>query len=297
MKTLYSLLISSLLLVSLNSKAQYTPLVVDSAHWIVGICDSHVLPPTSYAWEYYILGDTIVNTVQYKKVYKRSWTSILCTLDRPYNSYSLFSLIREDTLARKVYSTGGGYACPSGPDTVLYDFNLQIGDTFKSCLTDYMGGVVIGGISLNSSFWLSSTTYHSTEGELYEGVGSNFGLFEHLGYNVSGAADPGLSYYCRGNLASCGLPTNIKKYESIRNVTISPNPISQHQNIKIKVFNTKNIKLKVYDLLGENYNLNYKVVNKNELEVESSFLHNGVYLFIVEDGNSVLTKQKVIVLK
>ncbi len=271
----------------LGKTQQYVPLVVDSAHWIIEQCDGSIIDGA--AWEYYILGDTVVNSIDYKKVYKRWWQYDFCTLTQPYTNYQLFSLIREDTLNRKVYSTGnniiwgtsGGYACPSDNDTLIYDFDLQIGDTVNTCVT---GLKTITFIS-QPNFWRSSTTFHTNSGvELYEGVGSMFGLFEYLEFALSGGVDPQLAHYCIGNLANCGLTVSEEEYFT-SNVKIYPNPTNGIIKIEFDESRVNN-QFYIYNVSGKL--MEKKYINSKTSTLNVSHLAEGIYYYkIVSSSNKI----------
>lgn len=285
MKKIALILLLFFFLNSFSGKAQqYVPLVVDSAHWIVESCDVVALPPVGSAWEYYILGDTIVNSIQYKKVYQRGWDYQYCSISyQTIYPYQLFSLIREDTLTRKVYSTGGAlFGCTPGNDTLMYDFDLQIGDTVNSCL--FLNEKRIDTI-IQNNIWLPSRTYKISfsADELYEGVGSNFGLFEIIEVNLSGGAGTGLAHYCRGGLSNCSLPLSVKETTSIQpQLHVYPNPTSSVLHIELP-FSTDILKaqLHLFDITGKE--VLTKEISSRSSQIDVSSYSKGIYFYRLEN--------------
>jgi type IX secretion system substrate protein len=275
---------------SFSGKAQqYVPLVVDSTHWIIEHCDYDAMPPTGSAWEYYILGDTIVNLIPYKKVYKRGWDYPFCDISyQTIYPYSLFSLIREDTLTKKVYSTGGGWACPSGNDTLMYDFDLQIGDTTNTCITRWK---VLDTI-IQGNIWLSSKLYTIGGGyELYEGVGSQFGLFERMTFSVSGGGDPRLTHYCRGDLSNCGLTLSSEENSNFTdNLLLYPNPATNQLIIEYDLNIADNLLIEIYSIDGKRRFS--KTMNMDKINLDVSKFSQGIYFIRLINDKKIIAMQK-----
>src|ERR1035437_5061123 len=84
--------------------------------------------------DYYALfinGDTIIGTNTYHKIYRQGYTVYACWNPPTTPVYSYYSAhydcaIRQDSLQKKVFHYYNYY--PS-KDTILYDFNLNVGDT------------------------------------------------------------------------------------------------------------------------------------------------------------------------
>lgn len=291
MRIIFNGIIVLFLLNSFSGRAQpYTPLVVDSTHWIIEHCDFSALPPSGNAWEYYILGDTVVNLIQYKKVYTRGWDFIFCNITQPNSPYQLFSLIREDTINKKVYSTGGGLACPSGNDTLLYDFDLQITDTINTCIT---GFETISTITLGNPWLLSRKFTTNNNYELYEGVGSNFGLFERMELSVSGGGDPRLTHFCRGDISNCGLTVSINNeanYSELKNVY--PNPITNNLIINYELDGSKKLEIEIYSIDGKIQFSGNMITDRINIDVSN--FSPGIYFIKLFKNHQIVLTQKLI---
>ncbi len=97
----------------------YNPIVIDGYSWnVVNIGDGGNPKQTIYRTNTEVIkGDTIINGVTYKKF----WVADDCNLEK----VNLLALIREDIEEQKVY------AYNKGAEVLLYDFNVEIGDTIK----------------------------------------------------------------------------------------------------------------------------------------------------------------------
>ena len=226
--------LSFLLLLFFNTcsvKAQqYVPLVVDSTHWFTTPSGQCLYPPPYSITEYYLVGDTSISSINYKKVYYRTETQNSCSFSSLSSNFSLFALLREDTTTKKVYAIlfENTNSCPLNQEVLLYDFDLQVGDTLKQqdlCLL-LNDDVVTSTFPPND--WIpTANAYHLSDGGsvLYEGVGSTYGLFDEIFISVSGP-QPLLYDYCRGGLSNCNyLITSVDNLEVDENINVFPNPI------------------------------------------------------------------------
>jgi hypothetical protein len=160
----------------------YRPFPEDSALWIVDWVTPHNNPPILR--DVYIMhGDTIFNNVSYNKIYKES-----NVYNYPYgpstvsSAYKYIGAMRQDSTNKKVFFRSDTMST----DTLLYNFNLKIGDTLSATYLKLGSGMfnpvvvtnikdtLINGIHHNRFIFNHSSIY----GNLIEGVGSDCGLFE-----------------------------------------------------------------------------------------------------------------------
>ena len=178
------LVIVLLLNASYDSLSQsYHPFPDSNAVWReYGVDDPINLPDLFYINEYFIKGDTLINGLLYKKVGFYSISSI--SGDTSASNDQFF--YRQDTINKKVYIQNLFYPFN---DTLVYDFNLEVGDTLSDMLylppensVDYF--VWIDSIDTiltpNGSlkrFWLFSTATWWGYGYWIEGIGNINGFF------------------------------------------------------------------------------------------------------------------------
>lgn len=204
---LYFLFISMIfnLCIAETADAQsYNPTATEGAHWIV----IHEIDGWEIIamWEYYCTGDSTINGVEYKKVLRRELEP---TLDpppyTPISSYILYGFLRDDIINKKVYGLlyqEYWYSdCDSQTEFLLFDFSLQVGDTLAQCSMPSFYQDTIGTIVNGTAYGIDTrifTTYNQGF-NFYEGIGSDFGLFEEMFLpveNNSALENTELIYYC-----------------------------------------------------------------------------------------------------
>jgi hypothetical protein len=296
MKKITHILLLLFFLNSFSSKAQYIPLVKDSAHWLIAVNPGAFGMFTySSIFEYYSLGDTIVNSNTYKKVYKRGIQPISGYF-APYqstSSYTLFALLREDTVNRKVYTIilpPGSPSCSSNQEVLLYDFfNLSIGDTLNSC-TSYSLHPCPAITSIFPSTYGSYNTiiYEygcSTPSRYYEGIGGWDGLFEEQLNSVVTL----MWGYCIGSDVNCDIITSVKKIANNNFLSIYPNPNNGVFNIEIKDIGKTTIE--IYNISGQL--ILQKSLNQNISKISLSNYPKGMYFIKVKMNNETMI-QKIV---
>ncbi len=260
LKNIFLFFITPLLLLnSFSVKAQqYIPLVVDSTHWFTSPPPPIAPPPYEYG-EYYLVGDTTVASINYKKVYyRREWSSN--GYGNLTSNFSLVALVREDSLNRKVYGiiyNSTLNPCLLNQEILLYDFNIQIGNNLKSanlCLLLADDSVT----SIAQGHWLPSNSFSLYKvGQLHEGVGSDFGLLETMFISVSGPQHR-LIDYCRGGLSNCKyLITSVVNETSKNKIAVFPNPLIDYFTINSK----------------KNFELEYQITSINGIIIEKGRSH------------------------
>lgn len=163
----------------LSAQSAYHPMLADDRSW--DIFNTTIGPePCPYigAYHAFIGGDSVINGLTYKKIVS---SPILSSIAFPwcggfYLGDTVFQsnpfLLREDSAARKVYH----YSHDDQAEYVLFDFNLQTGDTLKTTWGD--------------GNWIIDTVFDYTlaNGEVrkrFQGVGAGFtdnAYVEGLGY-------------------------------------------------------------------------------------------------------------------
>ncbi|MGZ3864250.1 MAG: T9SS type A sorting domain-containing protein [Bacteroidia bacterium] len=255
-----------------------------------------------------INGDTIINTLTYHKVY----SLFDSTLNSPWSTY--YGCFREQN--KQVFAKFGNNA-----ETLLYDFNLAIGDTirytyslatnnpdtFKNVLTKIdsvilkdgkyrMRYIYDGVFPANASF---ADTVVEGLGEIYY-----HGLFEPL-----------VSAYC-----TCGdnyQITCIKTNDTTRVLRnpdcdhcfctfltpvsdnrdhagkISPNPFNEKTTLSFPR-NLNNATLTIFDASGRQMRI-MKNINEQTVSVSRNELPAGIYLIELKEGNTILANEKIAV--
>lgn len=304
MKTTRILLLSLLLvyLPHLVCSQDYEPMAQDHNRWIVNMTDDHSWWIEDL-WEYYIDGDTMVNDINYYKVYRRD---LVVTQDGPpyeaESDYELTALMRDDINAKKVYAIylediTYSPLCPLNDEVLLYDFSLNVGDTATTCIIPPDVNFEINSINENVKYGYSTLEFvHGSPYEYFEGIGSPFGLFEIIYIPVKGSKnrlmETSLMYFCRQD--SCSLVVSVDKPEYHSRIRISPNPASAFVHIESDAPGDIHTVI-VRDMLG-NEVLRKRGNGSGKMQMNTSILSKGVYLVTVLDRNGLVrTTEKILI--
>jgi hypothetical protein len=295
--------------ICLNIKAQtnvYYPFPDSNAVWnetswyIDNIVMAYYTTPTIF----FLAGDTIISTQQYKKILSSGYTN---RSTYPFTNFNYFSnkyagAIRQDSIHKKVY-----YSNTYFTDTLLYDFNLNIGDTLPASYVNFQNSnyvssidsILIGSsyrkqyhISVRGSSFSGDSNYVS----IIEGIGSTFGLTYPL--MPPGEAGSTLNCFSQNNVTlfinpqgNCDLTLSVKELSiPSSSFQISPNPNSSSFTIQP----SNNIKqtLQIFDVNGKMV-LNQSINGKTTIDATN--LADGVYNLSLLSNEGIINKRLIIV--
>lgn len=271
---------------------QYTPFPENTAVW-----DINVEPngPNNNIWVYkrYVMdGDTIINNLSYNKIYCFDYTIQNNILSMKKLGYC-FS-IRQDINAKKIYRTL--LVNNTVMDTLLYNYDLKIGDTVP---TTYVSPKRLQTVTGIDSVLLSGKKYRRfklhTSGmmnaSLIEGVGNANGLIEeHIGFFEGGYK---LTGFCNFTYTDCKdlLALGIDERTDAE-INIFPNPFTDELTIQFKE-ESKNRTLVITDILGKQVQA-IPVTGKQAI-IYRGDLKSGVYfLRVSEDRTGSYTKKIIL---
>src|ERR1700739_886515 len=183
-------LIFFIVFISLTTRAQfsvYHPFPDSNAYWKESSSSSAIPGSFCASYGYTLSGDTLINGKVHHKLYHvggyySSGTICWSTLS---HSRSFYGAIREDSMKR-VY-----LCCITGSttkDSLLYDFNLKVGDTLKQfnsqVVISYVhsiDSIMVDG-AYRKQFVISSNAAqpHQIIDSIIEGIGSLQGLVEPI---------------------------------------------------------------------------------------------------------------------
>lgn len=294
------LLIISLIqigLISLLPAQNYEPLVRDNAHWVVGHRHDGLGICTEFM-EYFTEGDSILNDVLYKKVYQYQLESV--EYEPPYTRTGipvLYGFLREDTNARIVYGLlGNPSECFTTEDT-LFNFSVSQTDTLELCIG------VAGPITFDAIYYVNAFGYYrkhfKTKDQSYyagihliEGIGSDNGLFEWLGFAFKDFDGYVLKCYTNGDISNCNILTNTKNEVAPR-IKIFPNPlIGNMLTIQIPGNNNQRLIFQVLDVYGKV--LSESIIETSTYNLDLGGLSKGVYVIKVLKENQELLINKIL---
>ena len=285
-------------------KYTYKPLALEGAHWWVGFTDTNFPPwePTDF-YQYVIRGDTVVDETSYKKVYYRELTD-----QSPHLiEYEILSrLVRDDTLNKKVYTVFLDYLqwnCPVNEDVLLYNFDLNIGDTMNTCLI-HSGPAIIQSIVYEFIYGEERKLLYDFSGKFIEGIGSDFGVFEWgLGSKEVFKQERGWFFelldYCLGTDEECSCQwVDIEERDKISQLKIYPNPLTGNTITLVPHTPiTQPMDVKLYDITGRKiYQQHFENMTQEVIIQIPARLSSGSSPLLLWAGNSrqVFIKQLIV---
>jgi hypothetical protein len=290
---------------SLSSKSQfniYHPLPAENAIWRETFNGSYTSSCSDY--QYIITGDTIIDSLIYHKIQKSGveyyvdqWGWCTGIIEYYFNYYE--GAYRNDSVNKKVYFH------KNSVDTLLYDFNLNVGDTLPTTYTNWgpdnyietIDSILIGS-NFHKRFGIAS---FYEPGYVYvhliEGIGSTFGLlgiiqvpFE-FGSGLLCFIQDGLTLYPDTNYI-CDLITDLgPELSNYFSIQINPNPFSKYAKISING-QIDNTEFRLYNIFGiEAYIL--QNISDGAI-IDGSNFPVGVYIFKIIRNNTTLQMGKVV---
>ncbi len=297
-----------LLLSGLSSKSQtsfYHPFPDSNAVWNMSVYlgGGCFFPFVNLSEDYsYILsGDTIINTITYHKINIPFVQFDSCSI----HTSGYKGSIRQDTIVKKVY-----YIYPNDTsEQLLYDFNLQIGDTIegiiKSLVPPHDTVISIDSILIGTSYrkrWFINPFYSVY---IIEGIGSTYGLIEPSpGLGATDFADCSIVCFSQNGqtlypdtTTSCEVILDVKNIsENNFSVSVSPNPFHSSATFMIKGDRViRNVELKIYNVFGEY--VSTKKINGESAIIDRKNLADGIYFYqlVMENERDVLAKGKFVI--
>ena len=295
-----------LLILGLGLKAQtsvYHPFPQINSYWNINksfYCWIGIPEYITQSYSVIVSNDTTIGSETYHKLfipYLRS-DSTGCTSNSVTQGIYK-GCIREDISAKKVY-----YVKPSfSTEKLLYDFNLQVGDTIFGELEAPTKDTVISIDSIETwgsgggwvKRWLINSCYNIY---IIEGVGSTYGLIEP---SPGCAPDnmerdimcmvctlPTTGYYYPA-ITDCDMITSVNSIAKDYNVEIFPNPSNNSFQIDFK--NHLFQELTISNLLGDIV-LKENIRSLNKLFIKD--LDNGIYILTLVDKDGKKTNRKII---
>lgn len=290
MKAKTLLFLFAVLLLQQANTQEYNPTAVEGAHWIIRFDDMDTFQPVDDLWEYYASGDTTIDGLTYKKIYKRD---LVVTQDGPpfeaEAPYLLFGLMRDDTVAKKVYAIqfDSVNQCLENEEYLLFDFSGNVNDTLNLCIQPTYDDFVIQNIHVWDIFGITTRCFEGSA-ILYEGIGSDYGLFEEMFAPFKGQSryvySTFLEYYCRQS--PCDLLVSTNDIAVSQEINIYPNPASNILYIEGSIMHKRKT-ISIYNTLAQQEIRK----NTNQNQIDISALKNGIYILEVEvDGKKYRKK-------
>ena len=292
---LYGLLLTFLCLRAIPQS--YDSLVVENAQWQIQSYTNDPPAGADYKDGWLLRGDTMINEIQYKKLFRRHFESVNSS-DLVW--HGLYGYLREDVVNKKVYAlkSDGFFGCnETNSEYLLFDFSYQVGDTSQMCMHNewYQYPVVLEEIYYEFLFGEERRLYRFDFAyfDLIEGVGHRNGLLEPImGFESYYLV---LYDYCRGTDEECGVQTLVDENPGRKLFSIYPNPASDIFKI---IFNDEfqysgNRKIRINDIYGK---LVLEIDNpENNLFVDVSDFKSGLYSVALSMDGIYMAMKKLVI--
>lgn len=308
MKTILNLLTAIFISTNICNSQSYFSFPDSNAIWQVefggyqcGCCASY-----HYSFD----GDTTINFTVYHKIHVQgvrfsdNYTTGLCSTNiiGSINNYSC--AIRSDTSLKKVYIVPKD----SITEYLLYDFNLQVGDTLISWLkyapysVNFPSDTIIissvDSILINNQYrklWNLAFLGFGTPGQIIDGIGSTGGPFYEPLYTFE--AGGWISCFQQNNQTIypdtntvCNI-TYSKEFLEKENYFIYPNPFTSKIFVSCKENNAKHVTFKLKNILGEIVFYKFENILSDEYSIDLTTLSKGIYfLEILVNGERAIKK-------
>jgi hypothetical protein len=299
----------------LTSRSQsyiYHPFPEDTATWVVDNVSNTCTGINSYCYSdvFKMKGDTLINGISYNKIY---WQQVKFyyinfppnqVVGRTYLTPEIYwAGLRQDIPNKKVFITSS-----TNSDTLLYDFNLQLGDTLpqtylqngwpQPSIVTQIDSILIG-IQYHKSFLLNFWTAEPFTKTLIEGVGSGGRLNSVYSFFESG---PKTVCFNNNQIAtpciwgSCSLYSNVisvNEIDPISKYKISPNPFSS-QTVLETASQFHNATLTIYDSFGQTKKMTNNLSGQ-KITLNRDNLPSGLYFIRLTQDSKTLAVIKIII--
>ena len=271
-----------LILFSLNAQQ----LVDEGNQWNIAIYPT--FSPNTSSYSVKIGGDTVLNSQDYNLVYYSN-----DSLNTVWNLANIF--LRQDSSKQVFYKEG------NSDEGLLYDFNLQINDTFEIDEFCVLKVIEIDSVYLNNGeirkrlkLGVKGNPDWGTEYWI-DGIGSNFGVISHFWFCYYDYSEGFLCFYQNEelmypeNLPTCFI-TGIEELDLDSGINIYPSPFFDNL-----ILEDKSLTIKSYILLN---NLGESIlkgkINGATVSIETSNVSTGFYYLLLENKDGRKYSKKLI---
>jgi len=293
------------MILTISAKAQtsiYHPFPDSNAYWresltyLDGFMNLHY-----YEYQYFINGDTTVNSKTYHKIYYTGIKTDWPPYDTVFTINELRFGLREDSNKRIWSKTFDGSS-----ERLLYDFNFNIGEFFLTDISPDSANFITGIDSvlvgndyrkryLLYNYWMQSSDHLF----IIEGIGASTGLAELImpPFESGGMID---CFYQNGQVlwsdslvTNCTLVLGTPEYvENKVPIEFFPNPFYSFATLKING-EFMNAELKIYNQIGE-------LVKKQVIINESTIINRdrlqvGIYFYCLTNSMGNIKTGKFII--
>ncbi len=284
----------------------------DSAIWRVDILANNPQGGgclATYYFHYYSSGDTLINSLIHKKIYK-SFVALTstgaaspCNPTPPLQLSGYIGALRDDSVANKTF-----FVFPNNNnDTLLYDYNLNANDTVKGFIGTYCTTVVttVDSVLIKGQYrkrWNCNACGNLNQ-YIIEGIGTSYGLTERFVNNPSNPFGRLICSKDNTNILYASAYNSIFGCEPIYNgefelnteykFKVIPNPFSLTANLESSKI-LKNATLVIYNLYGQTVK-QINNISGQAITLHRNNLPSGLYfLCLIQNHKVIFTDNFVI---
>lgn len=286
----------------------------DSAIWRVDYHQFEVVQApynVKYYFQYYNLGDTLIDSYVYKKIFKsRDSIEVLqwaLPIDTPRSSPAHYvGALRDDSISNKTFFIFAN----TNTDSLLFDYNLNVGDTLKGITSSapFMSLVVasVDSVLVNGQFRKRWNFNQCNNNNLFviEGIGSNAGLIEPLciasasidSKHLVCIKDSTLILFESDYLSSIGcqiIAAGLPEIDFENNLTCFPNPFSTQLKLHSdKILNDATLTL--FNAYGQQVKQILNISGQS-ITLHRDNLKCGLYFVRITQDRKIVMMKKIII--
>ena len=271
----------------------------------------HVMKTSYSGWDcsgvidsriYTLGGDTLINSLTYKKVMKHGELSTIntsCIVSGAFVYTDNVASFYLRSLDKKMYI----YLLSEPQEQLLYDFDLAVGDTLPESYTynpNQDGIMVVTSIdsTLTPNGYMKRFSLENGNYMLFEGAGSTGGLDEPIfPYFLSGTHSllcyymDDTTYFPVYNLGSCAPSVGLTKLEK-QEAYAFPNPFIDETTIQLSN-HAVNATISLYSING--VMLSKQTFSGDSITLKRGELSSGVYFYSITENNQVTSSGRIVV--
>jgi hypothetical protein len=265
----------------------------------------------NYYFEYYSTGDTLINSSVYRKIFvneKQDTNTCWGPYYLPVPGY--VGALKDDSIANKTF-----FVFPnSTTDSLLYDYNLTVGDTIKGIISQYFNQsdtnravLTVDSVFTSGQYrkrWNFSQDEYGDSIFIIEGIGTSSGLLEPLypwelewtvRYLIC-VKDSLQTYFTSNQNSTVGcksIYTGTKELNLFSNFSIFPDPFSTDATLKADQ-GIKNATITIINIFGQKVK-QIKNITGKEITIHRDNLSAGIYCLQVNQENKIVSSFKLII--
>jgi hypothetical protein len=291
-----------LFIVILSSQSQNINYLENNPEWRQSTTAGYYYPCIlDYNYVYYLDGDSAIENQTYAKVFRRgilehTWFSSPPAYNCEGTIYydQFWTLIRQDSLKLFIHDYDGEF--------LLYDFDLNVGDTLPQTYTLMVNGVIVSGTdsilvgdNYRKVFHLEHPGLY--ESVLIEGIGFEGGFLDMFpGFEENSLlicyTNNGITYW-PGYGEACDLSVAVTELTSNIEYTYYPNPVEDVLNLKsenpIRI-----VQILGVNIMGLSTPLSFNMVDFQHAEIIMSHLNKGVYTLLISHKDNTISRIKIL---